>query len=197
MKTGKLILASRSERRRQLLAQIGVECECRPADIDESVLTGETPADYVGRLAREKAMAVGAAKAERVVLGADTTVVARDQILGKPTDEKDAITMLSLLADGWHEVLTGVAIMHNDKTWQTVTCTRVRFGAITDDQSRAYWATGEPADKAGGYAIQGIGAQFVDRIDGSYSGVVGLPLAETARALNKFGIHTALGHARA
>ncbi|MEO1576041.1 MAG: Maf family protein [Pseudomonadota bacterium] len=190
-----LVLASRSARRIELLRQIGVQCIIDPADIDESVRSGESPRDYVARLAREKAEAVFGRHPDRVVLGADTTVVSDGVSLGKPADGDEGVAMLQRLQDGWHDVLTAVACVSDTRIEQTVTCTRVKFRAVGHDEAFAYWGTGEPADKAGGYAIQGLGAMFVERIEGSYSGVVGLPLAETSAALRRLGVADALADA--
>lgn len=187
-----LVLASRSQRRIDLLRQIGVRCSVDPADINEDSRPQESPRDYVVRLAREKAAAVLARHTDRVVLGADTTVVIDGQSLGKPDDEAHGVAMLQQLQDRWHEVLTAVALMSDSGIAQTVTCTRVKFRRVGQDEALAYWRTGEPKDKAGGYAIQGFAAMFIERIEGSYSGVVGLPLAETSAALRRLGVDDAL-----
>ena len=187
-----LVLASRSERRRVLLAQIGVQCVIDPADIDEGVLQDEDPEQYVARLALEKARSVRRRHAGCAVLGADTSVVVDRDILGKPEDEADAVAMLQRLSGRWHEVVTGYAVVWGTGELKNVICSRVKFREIADHEMRAYWHSGEPGDKAGGYAIQGIGAMFVERIEGSYSGVVGLPLAEVGRALSEAGIANAL-----
>jgi len=191
--TDSLILASASPRRAELLQQIGVAFDVLPADIDETPQDGESPAAYVGRLAQEKAAAVAATHPGRAVLAADTTVVVDNDILGKPAGEVDGLAMLSRLSGRWHEVHTGVALHCEGAMAQTVTRTRVEFRAIDEDERSAYWRTGEPQGKAGGYAIQGLGAMFVRRIEGSYSGVVGLPLAETAQFLIQAGVTTGLG----
>lgn len=187
-----LILASASPRRAELLHQIGVDFCVVPADIDETLGEDETAADYVRRLAVEKARAVASKHPDQVVLAADTTVVAEGHILGKPGNVAELQQMLRRLSGGWHEVLTGIALFRAGTLAQTVTCTRVHFRTINEHEADAYWQTGEPADKAGGYAIQGLGAMFVQRIEGSYSGVVGLPLAETAKFLEQAGITTGL-----
>ena len=187
-----LVLASRSARRRTLLAQIGVQCIIDPADIDETTMPGEDPEHYVARLALDKARAVRQRHPGCPVLGADTSVVVDRDILGKPVDEADAVAMLQRLSGRWHQVVTGYAVVSGDGEQQNVICSRVKFREISDDEAGAYWQTGEPGDKAGGYAIQGIGAMFVERIEGSYSGVVGLPLAEVGAALGQAGIANAL-----
>ncbi|MDF2445065.1 MAG: septum formation protein Maf [Moraxellaceae bacterium] len=184
----RLFLASTSPRRRELLAQLGLEFSVLRVDIDESRRDGEAPADYVARLAREKAVAGVAAAGEGVVVAADTTVVLGDDILGKPASQEEAVAMWSRLAGRAHRVLTGVAVGHRERLEVRVVATTVRFRPIDAAEMRAYWASGEPVDKAGGYAIQGRGAIFVTGIDGSYSNVVGLPLAETAELLARFGI---------
>ncbi|MEM6640861.1 MAG: Maf family protein [Pseudomonadota bacterium] len=188
-----LVLASASPRRADLLKQIGVKFTTRPADVDEQVWPGEAPADYVLRLAVSKARAVGATGA--AVLGADTTVAVDGECLGKARDQQEAVSMLMRLQDRWHEVHTGVAVLQNGDCERFVTCTRVKFGPLGHAHAMAYWQTGEPHDKAGAYAIQGLGALFIERIEGSYSGVVGLPLAPTALALARAGVATALTNA--
>lgn len=183
-----LILASASPRRRELLAQVGVRHAVQVADIDESVLAGETPAAYVERLARAKAVAVAPRAGGLAVLGADTTVVVDDEILGKPVDAADAESMLRRLAGREHRVLTAVAVCRGDRLSSCVSATRVWFRPLDDVRIARYVATGEPMDKAGAYGIQGLGAALVARIDGSYTGVVGLPLAETCELLEAFGV---------
>lgn len=185
-----LYLASASPRRRELLLQIGVPHRRVDAPIDESVLPGETPAAYVERLARAKAAAGLAALpvADACVLGADTAVVLDGRILGKPLDRADGLAMLAALSGRNHEVLTAVAVADASRCRAQVVSSRVHFRPIAPVEQQAYWDTGEPLDKAGGYAIQGLAAIFVDRLEGSYSAVVGLPLAETAALLGEFGI---------
>lgn len=184
-----LYLASTSPRRRELLAQLGLDFHVLKADIDETPRPGEAPADYVLRLAREKAAAGLAQAGEGVVIAADTSVVQGGAILGKPASLDEAIAMWSRLSGGEHQVLTGVAVGSGERMSAQVVATRVRFRSISLAEMRAYWASGEAGDKAGGYAIQGKGAIFVTGIDGSYSNVVGLPLEETAAMLDGFGIH--------
>lgn len=184
-----LYLASTSPRRRELLAQLGLDFQVLKVDIDETPRPGEGPADYVLRLAREKATAGLAQAGEGVVIAADTSVVQGGAILGKPASLDEAIAMWSRLSGGEHEVLTGVAVGSRERMGAQVVATRVRFRPLTLAEMQAYWASGEPGDKAGGYAIQGKGAIFVTGIAGSYSNVVGLPLAETAAMLDGFGIH--------
>ncbi|WP_444677272.1 Maf family protein [Halomonas sp. E19] len=187
LRAARLCLASASPRRRQLLASIGVEVEVRPVDIDETPRAGEPAEAYVSRLAREKALA-GAQDAALPVLGADTAVILDGHILGKPRDEAHAAAMLGALAGRSHEVLTAVAVSGPAGLREACVATRVTLRAIAPHEIAAYWATGEPADKAGGYAIQGLAAIFVERIEGSHSAVVGLPLFETAALLAQQGV---------
>ncbi|BCX66151.1 Maf family protein [Pseudomonas izuensis] len=187
----RLYLASGSPRRRELLTQIGVPFTAISADIDETPLAHESPSAYVERLARGKA----AAGRDSVVsddsfcvLGADTAVVLDGKILGKPVDEADACAMLKMLSGKEHEVLTAIALLDGERCESRVVRSVVRFRPIGSDEAAAYWSSGEPRDKAGGYGIQGLGAVFVAGLDGSYSAVVGLPLCETAELLGHFGI---------
>jgi septum formation protein len=186
--SGELILASASPRRRELLTQLGVLFSVQPTDTDERVLPSEMPEVYVRRMALDKAVA-GQQKVVRkaCVLGADTAVVIGDRILGKPRDREDAAQMLQLLSGKTHRVLSGVALTDGVRIREALSITEVTFSVISPAAGRAYWDTGEPCDKAGAYAIQGRGAVFVSHIDGSYSGVVGLPLFETAELLRSFG----------
>ncbi|VVP71627.1 Maf-like protein YhdE [Pseudomonas fluorescens] len=187
----RLYLASGSPRRRELLTQIGVPFTATSADIDETPLTHESPLAYVERLARGKAAAgrdCVASDAPFCVLGADTAVVLDGKILGKPVDEADACAMLKLLSGHEHEVLTAIALLDGERCESRVVRSVVRFRPIASEEAAAYWASGEPRDKAGGYGIQGLGAVFVAGLNGSYSAVVGLPLCETAELLGHFGI---------
>ena len=191
-----LYLASASPRRRELLAQIGLRVELVSQSVSEHHLKNETPEDYVTRLALEKAragLALLGAEPLRPVLGADTSVVVGDQILGKPTDESAALAMLAQLSGQTHRVLSAVAVVGKDNLGQdrAEVClneNRVSFRVITEAERRAYWRTGEPTDKAGSYGIQGMAALFIERLEGSYSGVMGLPLFETGELLRQFGI---------
>jgi septum formation protein len=183
----RLLLASASPRRAQLLSAAGIPFELRPAGIDEAPLDGENPADYVRRVALDKARAAGKPLADEVLLAADTTVVAEDQILGKPADEADAARMLRLLSGRTHEVLTGVAFVHSGLEAVEVEVSRVRFLPLSEEEIAWYIATGEPFGKAGGYAVQGLASRFVDKIEGSYSNVVGLPVSRVYEALAKLG----------
>lgn len=178
-----LRLASVSPRRRELLTQIGVPHVVTGAHIDESVQPGERPHDYVQRMARTKAQTVRELDLSLPVLGADTTVVLDGRVFGKPADRADALRMLGLLSGRTHEVLTAVALASTEGLSMRVNVSAVRFRAITTDEIAAYWETGEPQDKAGAYAIQGLGAVFVESLSGSFSGVMGLPLFETSELL--------------
>ncbi|MDD2049012.1 Maf family protein [Pseudomonas putida] len=189
-----LYLASGSPRRRELLTQIGIPFTTLSATVDESPLPNEAAPVYVERLARAKASAglaaLGSVEASTAlaVLGADTAVVLDGQILGKPVDRDDALAMLAALSGREHQVLTAVAVADQQRCLSVCVASQVRFRPISTEEAQAYWASGEPLDKAGAYAIQGLGAVFVQRIEGSYSAVVGLPLSETAELLGQFAI---------
>ncbi len=186
-----IYLASQSPRRRELLRQIGVRFERISGDIDETPQPAESAKDYVRRLALEKARAGWSGvqrKLDLPVLGADTVVVADDVILGKPQDENDCLRMLSLLEGRSHKVMTAVALVSGSKERVLVQTSTVWFGQMSPQTMRAYWLSGEPADKAGAYGVQGLAAMFIERIDGSYTGVMGLPLYETAQLLTEFAV---------
>jgi septum formation protein len=183
-----LRLASASPRRRQLLDLIGVPHVVTPADIDETPLAAEPPNEYVLRLAREKAEAVWARHTDLPVLAADTTVVVDEEILGKPESEAEARAMLGKLSGRDHMVHTAVALWSDEHQMLFHTSTQVCFAHLTTEEIDAYWQTGEPQGKAGAYAIQGLGAAFVTGISGTYTGVMGLPLFETAHLLRQAGI---------
>jgi septum formation protein len=190
-----LVLASQSPRRQELLTQIGYTFTCKPANINEDIKGNETPFNYVNRLAIEKAQASfqnidGLHQGFAVVLGSDTSVVYNNCILGKPVDLDECITQLQMLSGNTHQVLTSIAAISKDKVLSQVVTTDVTFKVLSLDEIMRYWETGEPQDKAGSYGIQGIAAQFVINISGSYSAVVGLPLYETAQLLSKFGVNT-------
>ena len=186
-----LILASASPRRCELLQQIGIVYRQQAADVDETPRAGEAAADFVTRVALDKARAVraSAGTTELPVLGADTAVVVGDRILGKPRDADDAATMLRLLAGRCHEVLSAVALVAGQQEEVRSSRTLVWFRSLSNGDIQAYLETGETTDKAGAYAVQGLGAVFIERLEGSYSGVMGLPLFETASLLQKFGIN--------
>lgn len=184
-----LYLASASPRRRELLQQIGQTFTVRTEAVDETPLVGESPEIYVARLALAKAQAVAAqCQPADLVLAADTTVVYAGQIIGKPASCAEAVAIWSQLSGRTHQVLTGIAVVGQGRSAQRVVCTEVSFRELTLAEMQAYWHTGEPCDKAGGYGIQGRGALWVERIVGSYSNVVGLPLCETAQLLAEFGV---------
>lgn len=188
-----IILASASPRRRDLLNQIGVCYEVLPVDIDETPRVAEAPTDFVRRLALEKAeMGYRRKGTGQVALGSDTVVLLNNQILGKPRDQAEGVAMLSALSGCVHEVLTAVAMVDSSKKSCLLNSSKVFFRQLSDTEIQAYWASGEPRDKAGAYAIQGLAAQFIQRIEGSYSGVMGLPLFETAQLLQEFQIATGL-----
>ncbi|MGZ3255058.1 MAG: Maf family protein [Burkholderiaceae bacterium] len=199
--TDKIYLASKSPRRRELLRQIGIEFELlllrdhtpRGPEVTEAVLPNEQAADYVARVALEKAECshhtmLWRKLPVRPVLAADTTVVLDGRILGKPANLNEAIEMLQSLSGRTHQVLTSVAVKHLDEVWQVTQKSDVAFSKISEDMIRAYCSSQEPFDKAGGYAIQGVGALFVQDIAGSYSGIMGLPLFETAQLLQQAGL---------
>ena len=191
-----LYLASASPRRRDLLRQIGIEPEIVPADVDETRLAGEVPRAYVDRLARLKAETAWRALAEHrrsAVLAADTAVVLGSEIFGKPADRDAALDMLARLSGRTHEVITGVALKTARHLDLRVNVSRVTFRPLQREACEAYWRTGEPCDKAGGYAVQGRAAVFISELAGSFSGVMGLPLYETAELLRAAGIDP-LGH---
>jgi septum formation protein len=182
----RLVLASASPRRQALLAQLGLPCEVCAAAVDEAWRPGEDAAAYVVRLARAKAGAVH--RPGTLTLGADTAVVLDGRVLGKPGSRDEAIAMLRALAGRTHQVLTGVAVCDDARVESCCVTTEVTFRPIDRREAEAYWETGEGSDKAGGYGIQGIGGIFAVRIQGSYSAVVGLPLAETEGLLRSFGV---------
>jgi septum formation protein len=181
-------LASVSPRRRELLSQIGVPHTVVGADIDETAHSGELPREYVLRIARQKALAVRERGERLPVLAADTTVVLDDVIYGKPRDRADGIAMLGRLSARTHGVLTAVALADARGVDLRLSVSTVRFRGLTPEECAAYWDTGEPCDKAGGYAVQGAAAVFIESLSGSYSGVMGLPLFETAELLQAAGV---------
>jgi septum formation protein len=185
-----IYLASASPRRSALLDQIGVAHRVQPVDVDETAQRGEAPEQYVRRLAVLKAETLWqklAAGQRQPVLGADTAVVLDGQILGKPQDETDCVRMLSLLSARTHQVFTAVALRASEGSQSRVNVSEVTFRKLADGEIRRYWRSGEPADKAGAYAVQGRAALFIERIAGSYSGIMGLPLFETGELLTAIG----------
>lgn len=181
-----LKLASTSPRRREILETLGIDFAVVVVDVDEEPRAGESPEDMVLRLAEAKAEAADV-EPDSLVLGADTAVVIDGEILGKPRGEADAVAMLARLSGRVHRVLTGVALRGPHGTRSVLSETDVQFREIGRDEALAYWHSGEPQDKAGGYAVQGLGGIFVERIEGSYSGVVGLPVFETVALLREAG----------
>ena len=183
-----IILASASPRRRELLNQINIRHLVQTAEIDETPLLNESPENYVLRLALEKALACRQKFNPTLpILAADTTVVLNNQIMGKPQNETDAFTMLELLSGNAHYVFTAIALLGNQQN-VVISATEVTFKTLTRNEIHRYWQSGEPLDKAGSYAIQGMGSLFIERINGSFSGVMGLPLFETAQLLALEGI---------
>jgi septum formation protein len=198
MKLPKLILASGSPRRAEILTSVGWEFTKDSADIDETELPGESPEDYVRRLAREKAEAVAQKYDNAIVLGADTTVVIDRQIIGKPTDLTDAKRMLKMLSGNWHEVLTGIALVQVQspkpqvpslKTVVGMQRTRVKFAEMSNEEIEFLAEKGEPLDKAGAYAVQAQAALFIEGIEGDYWNVVGLPVSLVYRLIEHFADH--------
>jgi septum formation protein len=199
----KLILASASPRRAEILRNAGIQFETRATDVDESLLAHEAPGDYVQRLALAKAQSAAAKYRdpidETLILGADTVVVVNADILGKPVSQDDARSMLRRLSGRVHEVHTGLALLRSSGAEQRVVeeITRVHFAALTDREIEDYIATGEPFDKAGAYGIQGIGGRYVTRIEGCYFNVMGLPLARFWSLLRDLGWENSIGAQRA
>ena len=181
-----IILASASPRRAELLDQIGIKYQVQAVDIDESSKQNESATDLVTRLAKEKSQAITGQNLP--VLGSDTLGVIDDELLVKPVDLTHAIKMLSKMSGRWHQILSAVAITHNNNTKVLISNNRVLFRRISEAEICAYWHTGEPQDKAGAYAIQGLGASFIQKIEGSYSGIMGLPLFETTNLLEQVGV---------
>jgi len=182
----KIILASASPRRAELLDQIGVSYKIQAVNIDENNHFQEKPEALVKRLAEEKSQAIK--NSVIPVLGSDTLGTINNELLIKPKDFQHAKSMLQKISGEWHDILTAVSITYLDTTKTIVNNNRVLFREITNDEIQAYWNTGEPHDKAGAYAIQGIAACFIEKIEGSYSGIMGLPLFETSQLLEQFGI---------
>lgn len=184
-----VVLASQSPRRVALLKQLGIDCIVMPADIDETALVNEMPTDYVLRLAKQKALTILDKHPSHPlpILAADTTVAIGLQILGKPENDSDAFDMLTQLSGSTHQVHTAIAVTFNGKLETMLNTTQVEMMSLSDAMIETYIASGEHKDKAGSYAIQGLAAQWIKKITGSYTGVMGLPLYETALLLNKIG----------
>jgi septum formation protein len=188
-----VILASQSPRRRELLALVGIPHEVRPADVDESVLPGELPVPHCERLARLKADTLAKAAPHAVVIGSDTIVVVDGHILGKPRDASDAGDMLRRLSGRTHTVFTAVAVAHRGETRSGVEVVEVTFRPLDDVTIESYIATGEPLDKAGSYGIQGYGATLIERVDGDYFAVMGLPLGRMVELMKPMGLRYRFG----
>jgi septum formation protein len=193
MSTPRVILASQSPRRRELLALVGITHEVRPADIDESYYAGEHPREHAERLARGKAAVIAREAPDAVVIGSDTIVVVDGDVLGKPADDAEARRMLARLSGRSHVVMTAVAVSWKGETRSDVVEVDVTFHALGADDIAAYVATREPMDKAGAYGIQGFGATIVERVDGDYFAVMGLPLQRLVRLLGELGVRYPFG----
>jgi septum formation protein len=189
----RLILASRSPRRAELLERLGLQFEIEPAEIDESYVDHEMPADHAERLAREKAFTISHRKPEALVVGSDTIVVLGSDVLGKPRDASDAVAMLRRLSGREHQVFTGVAVATGGRVESELERVTVRFRNLSERECEEYVATGEPMDKAGAYGIQGFGSALVERIDGDYFAVMGLPVVRTLALIRRFGWRYAFG----
>lgn len=194
--TPRIILASQSPRRRELLALIGIVHEVRPADIDETWMPGELPVPHAERLAREKAHVLAAREPDAVVIAADTIVVLDGEILGKPRDAEDARATLRRLGGRTHTVFTAIAVARGGRTVSAVEQVEVTFRALAEDEIVAYVATREPMDKAGAYGIQGYGATIVERIEGDYFSVMGLGLRRLVALLDEIGVAYQFGALR-
>lgn len=191
-----LLLASRSPRRRELLDRLGVTYIVRPADIDETAAAGESADDYVRRLARQKALLVyGQDPAVAGALAADTTVTLDGRLYGKPADRAEGLAMLRALSGRTHRVLTAVTLAHAGGVDSELSASEVTFAPLDERTIESYWESGEPLDKAGSYAVQGLAAAFIQELKGSYTGIMGLPLYETAALLSRGGIPHALSGA--
>ena len=188
-----VILASQSPRRRELLSLVGIAHEVRPADIDEAYRPGELPVAHAERLAREKASAVSRTAPDALVIGSDTIVVIDGDVLGKPTDERMAAEMLSRLSGRTHRVITAIAVPWHGMERSAVESVDVTLHRLTPDEIAEYVATREPMDKAGAYGIQGYGATIVERVDGDYFAVMGLPLQRLIRLMAEVGVRYRFG----
>lgn len=189
-----IILASASPRRRELLDQINITYDLMPVDIDESPIRDESPKHLAMRLAKAKAEAAWQLSDQsKPVLGSDTLGELEGEVLIKPRDYEHAFAMLSRMSGQWHDIYSAVAVTFQGKTQQALSHSRVLFRSLCRQDIEAYWQSGEPQDKAGAYAIQGLGAIFVEKLEGSFSGVMGLPLAETSQLLKQYGIDSLEG----
>jgi septum formation protein len=189
----RVVLASSSPRRRELLDLIGISHEVRPANIDETMRAREAPRRHAERLAREKASAIATRDPDVVTIGADTVVVINRKVLGKPSDAEQAAWMLGMLSGREHTVITAVAVSRGKKLLSAIEEVRVKFRRLRDDEIKAYIATGEPMDKAGAYGIQGYGATIVERIEGDYFAVMGLPLVRLIALMRDVGVSYRFG----
>jgi septum formation protein len=183
-----IILASGSPRRNELFSWFGLDFETKVPEIDESIQKGEVPGEYCSRISRDKAASIGHAYRQALIIAADTVVVVRGKILGKPADASDACNQLRLLQGAMHEVYTGYTITHETRSTTRVIRTRVYFRSMSDEEITWYISTGEPMDKAGSYGLQGIGSLFIESIEGSYTNVIGLPMSDLYNDLKGFGI---------
>jgi septum formation protein len=188
-----VVLASSSPRRRDLLNLIGISHEVHPANIDETMRPREVPRRHAERLAREKASAIAVRDPDRITIGADTIVVLNRKVLGKPRDEADAARMLGMLSGREHTVITAVAVARGRKLRSAIEEVRVKFRRLRNDEIEAYIATGEPMDKAGAYGIQGFGATIVERVEGDYFAVMGLPLVRLVGLMRDVGVNYRFG----
>lgn len=193
MSTCHVVLASSSPRRRDLLNLIGIPHEVRPANIDETMRPREAPRRYAERLAREKASAIAVRDPGLITIGADTVVVVNRKVLGKPSDPDDAARMLGMLSGREHTVITAVAVSRGRKLRSAIEEVLVKFRRLREDEIEAYVATGEPMDKAGAYGIQGFGATMVERVEGDYFAVMGLPLARLVGLMRDVGVRYRFG----
>jgi len=189
----RVVLASSSPRRHQLLNLIGIDHEVDPSNIDETMRPREAPRRHAERLAREKASAVAVRDPDLITIGADTVVVVNRKVLGKPTDTNDAARMLGMLSGREHTVITAVAVARGRKIRSAIEEVKVKFRRLREDEIEAYIATGEPMDKAGAYGIQGFGATIVERIDGDYFAVMGLPLVRLVGLMRDVGVRYRFG----
>ena len=196
MSSCKVVLASASPRRRELLNLIGIAHEVRPANLDESMRPRETPRRHAERLARDKASAIAMRDPELITIAADTIVVINRKVLGKPSDREDAARMLAMLSGREHTVITAVAVSRGKKLRSAIEEVRVKFRRLSDDEIGAYIATGEPMDKAGAYGIQGYGATIVERVEGDYFAVMGLPLVRLIGLMRDVGVKYQFGSIR-
>lgn len=196
MSSCRVVLASSSPRRRELLNLIGIDHEVRPANLDESMRLREAPRRHAERLAREKASAVAMRDPDLITIAADTIVVTNRKVLGKPVDKEDAARMLAMLSGREHTVITAVAVSRGRKLRSAIEEVKVRFRRLREDEIEAYIATGEPMDKAGAYGIQGYGATIVERVEGDYFAVMGLPLVRLIGLMRDVGVIYQFGSLR-